>query len=320
MKSGLNQLLIDKIKGLRPKSSGIMQEIMELLSLPKDAVYRRMRGEVPFTLQEAALIAKCFSFSLDELIGVDLEKSRPLRIKLPDFLHPQEADIYMTQDYIDFFSATGAYESSEIGLVTNALPQEIFSNYDLTTKLNIFRWQYYFNHERVVSFEELTMLDPTFDLFRAQYHAAKLFNKTIYLLDRRIFIRIVTEIEYFKHIRLISQESIKALKEELHAIIDYLDKLTLTGEFAETGHPVYLYVTDMEVPFGCAYFQGGDVEFAMIKTFILTSVTTHDKIIFQKVKDWVMASMKTSTLISKASAVVRTSIIEEQRRIINTLG
>ena len=93
----------------------------------------------------------------------------------------------------------GSHDSSEIGLVTNALPQEIFSNFDLTTQLYFFHWQYYFHHERMVPFEELTTIDEMVDLFWAQYHAAKLFNKTIYALDRRIFIRMVTEIEYFRY-------------------------------------------------------------------------------------------------------------------------
>lgn len=319
MEHQLHLLLLDEIKRRAPKSQGIVHVLMESLSLGKEAAYRRLRSDVPFTLQEAAVIAKKYSISLDELIGVDLEKSRVLRLKLPGFVELNDSDCHMYTDFLDFFESISLRDETETGLVTNALPQEIFSNFELITKLNIFKWQYYYSYEKRIPFKDLVVPEIVQECFRKQFVYAKNFKKTHYVFDRRIFIRLIKEIEYFSSIDLIDGQSLEAIRQELLLLIDYLERLAITGEFAETGNGVYMYVTDMEVPFSCAYIKADDVEYALMKTFILTSVTSFDPLIYEKVKDWISSSVRTSTLITKSSDIERIAFFGKQREFVRAL-
>jgi len=319
MEHQLHRLLLDEIKKKQLKTQEVVYVLMDSLSLGKEAAYRRLRSDVPFTLQEAAIIAKKLSISLDELIGVNLEKSKSLRIKLPDFIAPDDDESHMFTDFIDFLESINLVETTETGVVTNALPQEIFSKSNLITKLNIFRWQYFYNYEKKVPFKDLVVSEIVMDTFRKQYTLAKKFKVTFYVFDRRIFNRLVKEIEYFKNIGLIDDQSVQEIKEELLSLVSYLEGLTITGEFPETGNKVYLYITDIEVPFSCAYIKANEVEYTLMKTFILTSVTSFDRELYKKIKDWVFSSIRTSTLITKSSDIERIAFFGKQRKIIGAL-
>lgn len=63
----VQQILFDKIKTLLPPHASPVDEIAELLHISTDGVYRRIRGETPLRLNEAAVLCNHFQISLDEL-------------------------------------------------------------------------------------------------------------------------------------------------------------------------------------------------------------------------------------------------------------
>ena len=48
----LNNNLIEALKMKIPDGANLANELMDVLYIGKEAVYRRLRGEVPFTLAE----------------------------------------------------------------------------------------------------------------------------------------------------------------------------------------------------------------------------------------------------------------------------
>ncbi|MCD7929978.1 MAG: hypothetical protein LUH15_00615 [Tannerellaceae bacterium] len=57
-----------------PGRSQLTNMLAETLNIEKEAVYRRLRGEVAFTFTEVATLAQHLCISLDELIGIQSEK------------------------------------------------------------------------------------------------------------------------------------------------------------------------------------------------------------------------------------------------------
>lgn len=53
-----NTNLIEAMKEKLPLKKKLADMLMDTLYIGKEAVYRRLRGEVPFTLQEAALVSR----------------------------------------------------------------------------------------------------------------------------------------------------------------------------------------------------------------------------------------------------------------------
>ena len=54
----------------------------------KEAIYRRLRGEVPFTFQEAAVISKELGISLDRIAGVSFSNNAMFDINVVDHGEP----------------------------------------------------------------------------------------------------------------------------------------------------------------------------------------------------------------------------------------
>ena len=66
----LNKVLINY-----SKRSEAIEELSRLLSIGKDAVYRRLRGDTELTLEEVKILANRYSLSLDEILFENNEKA-----------------------------------------------------------------------------------------------------------------------------------------------------------------------------------------------------------------------------------------------------
>ncbi len=71
MTDKLNSGLIESMKEKIPEGANLANLLMDILYIGKEAVYRRLRGEVPFTFTEAAVISQKLGVSLDQLIGAN---------------------------------------------------------------------------------------------------------------------------------------------------------------------------------------------------------------------------------------------------------
>ena len=76
--------LLNTIKEEFPQKTNLVSALVDLLCIEKEAVYRRLRGEVAFTFAEIVTIANAFGISLDNLVGTVTAKSRPFQLKLVD--------------------------------------------------------------------------------------------------------------------------------------------------------------------------------------------------------------------------------------------
>jgi len=62
----IQQRLLESIKQALPKGEKIAQVMMDCLNISQDAVYRRLRGEVPLTIFETKILCEKYNISFDE--------------------------------------------------------------------------------------------------------------------------------------------------------------------------------------------------------------------------------------------------------------
>ena len=65
MNNALKDGLIRAMKDKMPGGNNLASALTEILCIGKEAVYRRLRGEVAFTFNEAAVISRELGISLD---------------------------------------------------------------------------------------------------------------------------------------------------------------------------------------------------------------------------------------------------------------
>jgi hypothetical protein len=312
--------LLTEIRKRIPQNSRLVNTLVDILLIEKEAVYRRLRGEVPFTFQEIAIIARQMGLSLDAIIGLEEQQGKPFRLKLPDFITPCKEDFMMIDTCIRFFKSFANEEDTEIAEMSTLLPQDLFPRFEYLSKLSIFKWHYYYyNNNQVKPFHEFAVPDIIQEAFKEQYLQTKDIKKTHYIFDNQLCRHVVTDVIYFNNIRLINEEDRQKIKENLFRFLDYLEKLTISGTFEETGNSVCIYISDVDLTATYSYMKARGITFSMVKTFILTSVTSTDEDMFEKMKSWIQSTIRTSTLITLANEKQRVLFFEKQRKIVNQL-
>ena len=86
-----NTNLIEAMKEKLPLKGKLADMLMDTLYIGKEAVYRRLRGEVPFTLQEAALVSRKLGISLDKIIGISFKSNAMFDMNIVDYDDPFES-------------------------------------------------------------------------------------------------------------------------------------------------------------------------------------------------------------------------------------
>ena len=76
---------------------------MDILYIGKEAIYRRLRGEVPFTLAEAAIISRKLGIALDKMIGVSFQDNAVFDMNIVDSSQPLETYYSILEKQVKLF-------------------------------------------------------------------------------------------------------------------------------------------------------------------------------------------------------------------------
>ena len=80
-----NAALIEAIHAHTPQHSNPASLLMDMLNIGREAAYRRLRGEVPFTFGEASALCARMHFSLDRVVGLAATDKLSFQLKFKEF-------------------------------------------------------------------------------------------------------------------------------------------------------------------------------------------------------------------------------------------
>jgi len=316
----IHRCMLEAIEKQIPEKTKLVEMLMETLYMEKGAVYRRLRGEVPFSFFEVVTIAEKLNISLNDLVYTDSVRRDRFELNIVEYTHMTELDYKQWEDYISLISLAKNDPYSEIAESSNVLPLSIYGGFDSLSKYFLFKYQYLFSGtESRIPFSDLVVPERLSRIYRSYFIASKNFTHTIYLWDYLIFQYLAADIHFFFNINLISEDDVRQIKEDLLALLDYIEEITLNGCFKETGNNVSFYISDINLDADYSYVQFNDMYISLVRTFILNSVASTDQTSFGKIKDWIHSLKKSSTLITQSGAVYRTDFFEKQRMIVSGL-
>ena len=140
----INTDLIDAMKIYLPKGNNLANALMDILYLGKEATYRRLRGEVPFTFAEVATISQHMGISLDKIVGADLNDNAIVNLNMLQCQRPAETYYSIIDSYIKLFGQLIERESSERSTSSNTVPQTLYLKYEALSKFQLFKWCWIF--------------------------------------------------------------------------------------------------------------------------------------------------------------------------------
>ncbi|MDR0349531.1 MAG: hypothetical protein LBH90_08590 [Tannerella sp.] len=300
-----------------PKKTKRTNILADILSIGKEAVYRRLRGEVPFTFNEIILLSNRLNISIDNIAGITSEQSRPLQLKISEFIEPFDIDYKMFEEYIDVLESAQA-ESSMLVEATNMIPQAIYYRYELICKFFYFKWNYHYNQCNK-TFEDINLTPRIKKIQNQVMLAAKKIHSTTYIWDPLIIQYLVSDILFCQRMRLICDKNVASIKQELYNLMNYLEHLAQNGMYTETHKKVHIYISSISIDTSYLYLKTPKYNISLIKAFILNGIASYDDLTNEKTKKWIQSLIKTSTLISICGEKQRISFFDKQRKWIDQL-
>lgn len=316
----IHEKFVGAIREKIPHKATLTNTLVDLLRLEKEAVYRRMRGDVAFSFAEIALISHKLGISLDNLVGAHSAKSRPYQLSLVEYVEPIEDDYKMWGLYNERLQEAREDPTSCSVECMNVLPSIFLLDYEYITRFYLFKWYNQYGHsDKTAHFRDIETAEKLQAVQRVTAIESRHVRKTVHVWDPLIFQYIVNDILYYSSIRLIDPEDVRKLKQELIHFLNYMETLASRGTYSETGNPIQIYVSNINFDASYSYLETKKMRISMIRAFILNSVVSLDEKAYEIFHNWMQALLKSSTMISVSGEKQRILFFEKQRMIIGSL-
>ena len=302
-----------------PQKAALVNTIADLLVIDKDAVYRRLRGDVNFSFIEMASIAVKLGISIDSIVGIATMENKPMHMTMAKHINPTDSDYKMFDNYVYLLSSIKDRHDTLLLESTNTLQNAFYYDYDNITRLYMFSWYLGNNDGTDTPYHKVTIPEQMRDLQKKVSEYTRHIKNTQYVWDRRMFERIVENVKYWVKLRYIKEEDIPPLKNDFFEMLNYLEKLAARGRYEETGNEISIYLSDLLLETSYSTLKSQNLYLSQFKTFFLNANSSLDEDIYDKVSKWIYGLQRKATLISVSGEKIRTAFFNTQREILNTL-
>ena len=297
----------------------LVNTITGLLDIDRDAVYRRLRGDVGFTFTEMAIIARNMGISLDVIAGIENLQSKPGKVNISRQVDPTEVDYEMFEGHVNLLKSIMNEPATKIMGAGNIIPHYLYMDYEYLTRFYLFSWNQASGYGDARPYHEITIPDRLRILQKEAAMYAKYISTTTYVFDCQIFQRLVTNIKYFAKVRLIKEDDVSLIKNDLIAFLYYIENLTIKGKHEETGNEVSIYISDVDCDTNYSCLKTSNIQLTLFCAFMLNAIVSFDDDVFHEAGAWIRSLQRMSTLISVTGERARAIYFDTQRKMIDTL-
>lgn len=310
--------LILAIKERVPSGENHAAWVSGLLKIEKESAYRRLRGEVLFTFDEIATIARSLDLSVDALIGISMSNQIVF-----DFKRIDSSDLFgvyarVIGEYTGMYDEVRESEGT-FSAVTNRIPY-----YFLFTKSNLAHFSFYkwiYQTQKVApnySFSDFAVPEYMDVKCREYVKSIQGVANASIVFDNNLFLHAVRDILYFRRRNLLSAEESGLLKEELYRMLDDMEKITTEGK-TDAGATINIYVSDIDIDGSYWHVIVGNKELSQVKIYYVDGLDSLNPRIGELQSKWIDSFKKFSTLISQSGEIKRFEYLEEQRKFVDMI-
>lgn len=318
-----NQKLIDVLSEYIPQKGEHVSFLMNTINLGKEAAYRRLRNEVTFTFNEAALIAKKIGISLDSIITKSISEEIPTFQFFPS-LYGFNKDY---KCYYDFYSSeqentfNELMKDSSVEIISafETMPHAVLFAFKHISRFRAFKWHYQINEKtEPVTFSSIQLPAEVNKRHEETANTINNFPKSKLILSRNVFSRLINEINYFRNLYLIDNDETSLLKEDLMKIVDVIEERAVTGK-TSLGKEVMIYLSNIDFDMDSTYIKGTKQAQAIIHIYQMNALASSDARICEMQLSWIESLRKYSTLITRSGDRERIEFFKKQREMVNSM-
>lgn len=322
MKNQLNDELVSAIRNNVSDDINIANLLINTLSMSKEAVYRRLRGDVPFTFEEVAQISSQLAISLDNIVNIKNAKqtSPHLNPNLCTINNPLDHYCENLENCIRIFQKMNKSKDSKARLAINSLPYVFYLPYPHIAKFRLYRWIYQMQAMPTIgTYEEMIVPKNVLDVEKRFITEHKQISDTTIILDHNVFKSFIGDVNYFYKLNLLSDIDLKLIKNELIQMISELETIATTG-IEKTGNRINIYISNIDLESSYIHFEYEDYKESFLKVFSIKMINFQNSTICNTQKEWIDSLKRYSTLISESGEIQRIKFFNEQRNLTFRMG
>jgi hypothetical protein len=313
MEKNLNQKLITIVLENIPKNVKPVYFLMKSLQLSRESAYRRLRGEIPFSVDEISLLSVTLGFSVDEVIR-DIKKYRAFFNFIPEVDESDQKFISMLTKSCENTTDMQKANVSESLIALNSLPPVFCVFFENIFNFTFFKW---LHQDSIIlskqTFSEVTISQEMLNLQKKIQRNMENIKDNLLILDPNILRSLIRDIQYFYQRKLISLNELELLREEMFSLIDFLEKIAKTG-FLSFNAKVQLYLSPLHINANTGYFHFDNTIESFFWIHPVNPITVYNPEICLIHKKMLNALKRQSTLISQSNEMLQTDFFDQQRK------
>jgi len=318
-KGNWNDCFISTLYEKYPQKPQLMQALMDLLHIEREAVYRRLRQDVSFSIQEIAKISVAWNISLDRITGIH-SGLVPFFMQSVNYIEPSEQELKFLREIIHSINLFKDMPDTEFRDICNKLPRKLLAGFYHLNKLSLFRWMYkYGNVKNLVPFSQVIVSEEKTRLDAEYYSAIKNVPKSSFLFDENLFVYLVNDIRYFHSIKLITCQEKEHIKKDLFALLEYLKEVARNGCYPETNHKVDIYISQLSIDTNYSYVFTKLGNICFIHVFDKFEIYTYEPDMVANFRTWMQLKQRSSVQISGVDEKSQIEYFEKQNQIVSSL-
>lgn len=321
MKNRLQEELIRTILMHIPEGQNSTVYISNILNLEREYVYRRLRGDTNFTIEEVALLSIKLGFSVDNIVKLKRHEATIFELHFLDI--EEREDMYfkkIERNSRIIAEINSAADDAKIRWAGNTIPFAIFNQYETLNKFHFYKWVYQtapFNSQK--TFSDFLISDALTKKLQSYHLKLQPLSHMIFIVDNNFISSVISNIEYFHARGLITNIEVKLLKDELLDVVKHIEGLATNGLLSNGGW-FDLYLSPVNINSSYTHVEYGDKSSCQYLVYTVNTLNSDDKEVCRIQKEWIESLKRHSTLVTQCNELERYKYFDEQRKIINHLN
>ncbi|MDR2585436.1 MAG: hypothetical protein LBC84_04345 [Prevotellaceae bacterium] len=311
---------IKALEERHPRKSDLTNALLEILPLEKESIYRRLRKDIYFTIEEAMQIAEAWNISLDNILRIDPNKTRPFHFNMIEYVHPKEADYKILEGYNRDLALFIKDPQAKRIEVINALPRSLYCRSEPLTRFFSMKWLFqYGNTHDVMTFGNIQIPERMRKIDLEYVQLMHEIPEIQSIHDQNVIKRLIDEIRYYRSIGMVKEDEAALLKEELLKLIDYMEGITGIGSFPDSGSKFFFYLSHTWLDTEYLIFDSKLLKWSFIRILERNSIASSDKTVFDKFMNVVNSIKRSSVLMSGSNTLQQVEFFNYQRDLVSSI-
>lgn len=314
----IRERLIKKILESIPSNIKSTNYLMDILELGRESVYRRLKGDIVFTLDEIITLSVNLGFSIDEIVA-ESENDRAI-FGLPKY-KPASSENSLLQAYDLFqnvFFDLYKSQNGSITMILNRITSLFLMDKDMLFRFFYYKWIHQFEKVPLnYSLSEVKIPEEIKSICKKIQYYAKHIDSTL-IFDPDIFHNTFKEIKYYYERKLVSDFELQIMKNEVAATLKEM-QITMQNGVNEINTKSFYYISSLPIENNSSYINMGDSSIIYIDIYGENGIYTNDSQFCHLYKQRINSIKKFSTLISESNEKMQAEFFSQQYEYLEKL-